>query len=153
MKFILLIILILFDFLTKKIVFNFIELNNFFPIIPFLDITHIHNYGISFGLFGGIIPAWIIILSGILIIIFLLNWMMKTNNNLERLGIFFIIAGAISNIGDRFLNNYVLDFIYFHYNQYYWPAFNFADIYISFGVLIIIINTYNLFKARLNKND
>jgi len=153
MKLILLVILILFDFLTKKIVFNFIELNNFFPIIPFLDITHIHNYGISFGLFAGIIPAWMIILSGIFIIIFLLNWMMKTDNNLERLGILFIIAGAISNIGDRFLNNYVLDFIYFHYNQYYWPAFNFADIYISFGVLIIIINTYNLFKDRLNKND
>ena len=67
---------------------------------------------------------------------------MKTDNNLERLGILFIIAGAISNIGDRFLNNYVLDFIYFHYNQYYWPAFNFADNYISIGVILIIIESY-----------
>ena len=34
----------------------------------------------------------------------------------------------------------VIDFIYFHVNQFYWPAFNFADIYISIGILMIILN-------------
>ena len=153
MKIVLLIVLIVIDFLTKKIVFNYIELNNFIPITFFMDITHIHNYGITFGLFAGSISSWVIILCGFLIIILLLYWMIIANNNLERLGLLFIIAGAISNIGDRYMNNYVLDFIYFHYNQYYWPAFNFADVYISIGFLIIIVETYKIFKTRLKENN
>ena len=78
--------------------------------------------------------------------------MLKTSNKLEKWGILFILAGAISNIGDRLINNYVLDFIFFHYKQYYWPAFNFADIYISAGILIIIIESYKIFKTRLKDN-
>lgn len=153
MKVILLIVLVVIDFLSKKMVFNFIELNNFIPLTSFMDIIHIHNYGISFGLFAGSLPSWVIIMCGILIIILLLSWMIKINNNLERWGLLLIIAGAISNTGDRLLNNYVLDFIYFHYNQYYWPSFNFADIYISIGVLLIIIETYKIFITRLRKKN
>ena len=54
MKFGIIIILVFLDFLSKKIIFNFIELNNFVSILPFMYITHIHNYGISFGLFSGL---------------------------------------------------------------------------------------------------
>ena len=75
--------------------------------------------------------------------------MYKINNKLEKLGLLLIITGAIANIGDRLINNYVLDFIYLHYNQYYWPAFNFADIYISIGIIIIIIQSFKIFKTRL----
>ena len=82
-------------------------------------------------------------------VIFLFFWMLKSSDKLEKWGILLIIAGAISNIGDRLLNNYVLDFIFLHYNQqYYWPAFNFADIYISIGILIIIIESFKKFKIR-----
>ena len=68
-------------------------------------------------------------------------------------GILLIIAGAISNIGDRLINNYVLDFILLHHNQHFWPAFNFADIYISVGVMIIIIESYKIYKTRLKYNN
>ena len=64
--------------------------------------------------------------------------MLKTKENYEKWAIILIISGAISNIIDRAINNYVLDFIYLHYKDYYWPAFNLADIYISLGILIII---------------
>ena len=84
---------------------------------------------------------------------FLFFWLFKASNKLEKWGILIIIAGAISNIGDRFINNYVLDFIFLHYKQYYWPAFNFADIYISTGVLLIIIENYKMFKTRLKGNN
>ena len=68
-------------------------------------------------------------------------------------GVLLIIAGAISNIGDRLINNFVLDFILLHYNQYYWPAFNFADIYISIGIIMIIIQSFKIFKTRLKDNN
>ena len=87
-------------------------------------------------------------------ITFLFFWMIRSSNKYEKWGLLFIITGAISNIGDRLINNYVLDFILLHYNQYYWPAFNFADIYISLGVLIIIIESFKIFKSRLkDKNE
>ena len=56
-------ILILFfiDYLSKKIIFNNIGLNEFITIMPFLDFAHIHNYGISFGLFSGTISPLLII--------------------------------------------------------------------------------------------
>ena len=149
MRLLILTLLILVDYFSKEIIFNFIELNKLISILPFMDITHIHNYGISFGLFAGVLPMWLIVLFGVIIIIFLLFWMLTVSSELEKWGILLIIAGAISNIGDRLINNYVLDFILLHYNQYYWPAFNFADIYISVGVLIIVIESYKIFKTRL----
>ena len=153
MKLLVVVLLVLLDFLSKKIVFNFIGFNKLVPIMPFIDITHIHNYGISFGLFAGVLPFWFIVLVGIVMTILLLFWMSKISNELEKWGILLIVAGAISNIGDRLINNYVLDFIFLHYKQHYWPAFNFADIYISVGVLIIIIESYKIYKTRLKDNN
>ena len=153
MRLLVVLILVLLDFLSKKIVFNFIGFNKFISIMPFIEITHIHNYGISFGLFAGILPFWFIVLSGVVMIIFLFFWMNKISNELEKWGILLIIAGAISNVGDRLINSYVLDFIFLHYKKYYWPAFNFADIYISIGVLIIIIESYKIYKNKLKNNN
>ena len=152
-KFFVFFVLVTLDLLSKKFIFDSIDLNTFIPLTFFLDITHIHNYGIAFGLFSDVLPIWFIVLSGILLTIFLLFWMFKTSNVLEKWGILLIIAGAISNISDRLLNNYVLDFIFLHYKHYYWPAFNFADIYISIGVLLIIIEIIRTFKTKTKKKN
>ena len=149
MKLFIFFLLILFDYFTKKLIFNLIDLNAFVTILPFMDITHLHNYGISFGLFSGIPSPWLIaFISAILIII--VFWMFRISNPLEKWGFLFIITGAVSNLGDRIINDYVLDFIYMHYNNFYWPAFNFADIYITIGVLIIIYVNFMIFRK---KND
>ena len=148
MKLFIFFLLILLDYSTKKIIFNLIDLNTFIAVFPFMDITHIHNYGISFGLFSGIFPAWIIISIGAILTIFIVFWMFQITNTIEKWGLLFIITGAVSNLGDRIINDYVLDFIYMHYNNFYWPAFNFADIYITIGVLIIIYANYMVFKKK-----
>ena len=148
MKFFILVFLIFLDFISKQIILNFIKLNELVSLVFFLDITHIHNYGIAFGLFSDVLPIWFIVLSGILLTIFLLFWMFKTSNVLEKWGILLIIAGAISNISDRLLNNYVLDFIFLHYKHYYWPAFNFADIYITIGIIMLIVSFFKTSKVK-----
>ena len=84
MKLLVVVLLVLLDFLSKKIVFNFIGFNKLVPIMPFIDITHIHNYGISFGLFAGVLPFWFIVLVGIVMTILLLFWMSKISNELEK---------------------------------------------------------------------
>jgi signal peptidase II len=133
-------LLVLFDILSKYIVFNYIDLYQFIKITYFFDITHIHNFGVSFGLFAGTIPALVLVIIGLFVTAFVLYLYINSSEFLERWGLFIIICGAIGNIVDRFINGYVIDFLYLHINQYYWPAFNFADIYISIGIIMIIVN-------------
>ena len=118
--------------------------------MPFFDLVNIHNKGISFGLFSEILPAWLIIIIVGLVIIFLIYWFFIADKIIEKWGLIIIIAGASGNFIDRLLNNHVVDFLYFHYKSYYWPAFNLADIAITIGVIILIIATYRTYKYRLN---
>ena len=68
---------------------------------------------------------------------------------MEKWGLTVIIAGALSNIADRALNGYVTDFIYLHYQDFYWPAFNFADIYISVGICVIVFHLLRDLNKRI----
>ncbi len=142
-------ILVSLDLFSKYLVFNYIDLYKFIKINAFFDITHIHNFGISFGLFSETIPAVFLIIIALLVVFFIIHLLLNAKDFLEYWGLFIIICGAIANIIDRFANGYVIDFIYIHINQYYWPAFNFADIYISVGIIMILLNM--LKKLKLNK--
>ena len=139
-KILIFLLLVLFDILSKYIVFNYIDLYQFIKITYFFDITHIHNFGVSFGLFAGTIPALVLVIIGLFVTAFVLYLYINSSEFLERWGLFIIICGAIGNIVDRFINGYVIDFLSVHINQYYWPAVNVADIYISIGIIMIIVN-------------
>ena len=139
-KILIFLLLVLLDILSKYIVFNYIDLHQFIKITYFFDITHIHNFGVSFGLFAGTIPSLVLIFIGLFVTTFVIYLYINSRDTLERWGLFIIICGAIGNIVDRSINGYVIDFLYLHINQYYWPAFNFADIYISLGIIMIIVN-------------
>ena len=128
------------DILSKYFVFSYIDLYQFIKITYFFDITHIHNFGISFGLFSGTISSLVLILIGIVVTVFVIFLYLNSMDLWEQWGLFIIICGATANIIDRSYNGYVIDFLYFHINQFYWPAFNFADIYISIGIIMIIAN-------------
>ena len=139
-KILIFLLLVLLDILSKYIVFNYIDLYQFIKITYFFDITHIHNFGVSFGLFAGAIPSLVLIFIGLFVTAFVIYLYINSRDTLERWGLFIIICGAIGNIVDRSINGYVIDFLYLHINQYYWPAFNFADIYISLCIIMIIVN-------------
>ena len=139
-KILIFLFLVLLDILSKYIVFNYIDLYQFIKITYFFDITHIHNFGVSFGLFAGTIPSLVLIFIGLFVTAFVIYLYINSRDTIERWGLFIIICGAIGNIVDRSINGYVIDFLYLHINQYYWPAFNFADIYISLGIIMIIVN-------------
>ena len=73
---------VILDFYTKKIVFNNVNLNSFIFINSFLDLTHIHNFGISFGLFNGV-SAFFFIFLGIIITLIVIYMYVKSQHNLE----------------------------------------------------------------------
>ena len=139
-KFFIFFVLVASDLLSKKIVFDSIDLHTFISLTFFLDLTHIHNFGISFGLFSGLISPWLLIILGLLVVSFIFYLMKSASDMFEEWSLLIIISGALSNIIDRIFNGYVIDFIYFHYKDFFWPAFNFADIYITIGIIMIVIN-------------
>tara|TARA_B100001765_G_scaffold49067_1_gene28598 strand:- start:1706 stop:2161 length:456 start_codon:yes stop_codon:yes gene_type:complete len=148
-KIIIIVFLLIFDLISKQIIYYSIDLNSFLTITSFLDVAHIHNYGISFGFFSGIVSPWILILVGIIVTGFIFYMLIKSTNHMEKWGFTVIIAGALSNIADRALNGYVTDFIYLHYQDFYWPAFNFADIYISVGICVIVLHLLRDLNKRI----
>ena len=61
---------------------------------------------------------------------------------MTALGLSLILGGALGNLYDRVLLGYVIDFLYFHIHDYYWPAFNFADAAICLGAGILIYTQF-----------
>ena len=150
-KIFIIIFLVALDISSKQIIFNYIDLNRFVEVTPFLDLAHIHNYGIAFGFFEGILPSWFFILIAFLVTLLIFYMFVKSSNYIEKWAYLFIISGALSNIIDRVINGYVIDFIYMHYKEFNWYTFNFADIYISLGVFILILQVFYDFKKRIFK--
>ena len=136
------IIFVLSDLFTKFLIQNYLFLNQSIKINQFFDIVYVQNYGVSFGLFSREIPHWVLVLIALLVVILILFLMIISNKNLEKNAYFLIIAGAIGNIIDRILNSYVVDFISLHYEMFYWPAFNFADIYITIGIIMLLVSFF-----------
>ncbi len=76
-----------------------------------------------------------IVFIGLLFSIYIILLIRRSVNTLESVSLSFILGGAIGNGIDRVYNNYVIDFIDIYYWQYHWPAFNFADSFISIGAV------------------
>ena len=64
--------------------------------------------------------------------------MVIKSRGIKRLSLLIIIGGALGNLHDRIIYNGVLDFIDFHIESFHWFIFNVADIFIFFGVIILI---------------
>ena len=141
-KVIIFFIFIFLDLISKFVVKTNLFLNQKIELNEFLDLVYIQNFGVSFGLLSGVISHWILIIIGLLITLFVFYLMFISKKKLEKLAYFIIIIGAISNIIDRIINTYVVDFISIHYKNYYWPAFNLADIYITIGIIVLIMSFF-----------
>ena len=136
--------LIFSDLFSKYLVKNNLILNHSIELNRFFDLVYVQNYGVSFGILSGLISHWFLILIGLIVTLLVFYLMFISNKKSERLAYFIIIIGAISNILDRTINTYVVDFISIHYNELYWPAFNFADIYITIGIIMLIISFFKV---------
>ena len=117
----------------------------------YLDFILVFNTGISYGLFsgGGDFQKWILISLSILIIIFLLSLIRNESTILSKLGISFIIGGALGNVLDRFIYGAVVDFISLHAKGFSWYIFNIADMFIVIGVILFILSQFILSKKNV----
>ena len=115
----------------------------------YLNIVLIWNKGIAFGLlsFNESYLYNIISLIIALIIIVLIIMSLKSQG-FKRYSLLMIVGGALGNLHVRFFFNAVPDFIYFHIGNFHWFIFNVSDIFITLGVISMIV--LELFD---NKNE
>ena len=133
---------VFFDLFSKLLIKNNFNLNQSIEINGYLDLVYVQNYGVSFGILSGTVSHWFLILIGLMIVLLLIYLIITSKKILEKLAYFIIIIGAISNILDRSINTFVVDFILIHYKNFYWPAFNFADIYITIGIIMLVTSFF-----------
>ena len=76
--------------------------------------------------------------------------MFKSKTN-EKIFFSFIICGAVGNLYDRIIYKAVPDFIDFHIKEFHWFTFNIADIFISLGIIFMILNEI-IFNKQKNEN-
>jgi signal peptidase II len=116
------------------------NLGNFILETNYLNIRLIWNEGIAFGLLSFNSRFFYNSLSIlILVIILIILYMITQSNSLKKYSLILIFSGALGNFYDRIFYQAVPDFIDFHINNFHWFIFNLADIYITLGVLFMIV--------------
>ncbi len=109
-------------------------------INDFINLELVWNTGIGFGLLSSnssLIYNSITALIGIILIIIV--FMIIKSNLFEKILYSLILGGALGNLYDRMVYFAVPDFIDIHYQRFHWFTFNIADIFITIGILLLII--------------
>jgi signal peptidase II len=109
-------------------------------VVPFLDLKLETNFGCAFSLLENLGKSnqLILCLLSLLIILTVIVYVFDTiATGKDAFFETILIAGGLSNLLDRFMLGYVVDFISLHASGYFWPTFNFADCWIVLGSMFI----------------
>ena len=117
-------------------------------INSFLNFSLVWNSGIGFGILQLEANIFYLLISIIItaINLILIYWMLTSSNYLESIFISIILGGALGNLFDRYYYSSVPDFIDLHYESFHWFTFNIADIFITIGIIGLLI--IDLFKIK-----
>ena len=144
------------DLITKYLVNTSLPYGIAHPQLPIFDLTLLYNKGAAFSFLSGAggWQRWFFAVIAIAVSSALLVWMAKTPYQQRWLGaaLALVLAGALGNLYDRMVHGYVIDFLSFHYSGWYFPAFNIADIAITIGAGMLIIDMI-WFSESDNKTD
>ncbi len=148
--FLLLISIIFFlDRISKFQIINNLNESTYY-INNYINLDLIWNTGIGFGFLSFTSNFIYNTVTAIiaLIIVFLFGYSFKSNKS-EKLFLSIIIGGALGNFYDRIIYKAVPDFIDLHYNSFHWFTFNIADIFITIGLVLMLLAG----SQKKNKNE
>ena len=151
--FYLLIIVVIFslDRISKLYIINIAETYGNVDIFinNFINIILVWNTGIGFGLFSfekSNIYSFITLV--ILLINFLIIYLIVINEGIKNYFLAAILGGSLGNLFDRFYYSAVPDFIDLNYKEFHWFVFNIADIFITIGIICLILDEIILNKKN-----
>jgi signal peptidase II len=143
-------LIVVLDQVTKYWASSTLSLHQSVPVIPFFNLTLMHNSGAAFSFLAdaGGWQRWFFTALALVVGVVIVYWL----NSLRgqpwlAAGLALILGGAVgNNLIDRVFYGYVVDFIDLYYQSWHWPAFNIADSAITVGALMLIVDA--LFFSR-----
>ena len=119
----------------------------FTRILPVLDVTCMHNVGAAFSFLASASgwQRWVFIGLAVVVSIGITIWLIRLPRGVHALlagGLALVLGGAIGNVIDRIRLGYVIDFIHFHWDLAYFPAFNVADSAITVGAACLLLDAF-----------
>ena len=154
-SFIIVIIIFSLDRITKFYILTLAETQKYVDIYynSFLNFYLIWNKGIGFGLFSSDVSfSYNIITSLIIVINLVILFMIIKSKDYKIFFLLMILGGSLGNLFDRLYYQAVPDFIDLHYGEFHWFVFNVADIFITLGIICLIIVEFILDKKKI-KNE
>ena len=130
------------DRVSKSIILHLSKITGEFQmtLTSYLNLSLIWNRGIAFGFFSFETNLYYNLISFLIgAIILLIIIISKKSKGVEKISFLMIIGGALGNLFDRFYYKSVIDFIDFSFQNFHWFIFNVSDIFISLGVIILIL--------------
>lgn len=147
--------LILIDQISKYLVIKNFSIGESLNLLPVLDVYLILNTGIAFSLFddGGNLGRWLLVFLVSMVCVYLI-YILATESlsKYESVAMILILSGGLGNLIDRVFRGHVIDFINFYYDNYSFYVFNFADTYITFGVIFYLLGIV-CSKLKTNGNQ
>tara|TARA_B100001540_G_C15477699_1_gene493116 strand:+ start:122 stop:625 length:504 start_codon:yes stop_codon:yes gene_type:complete len=154
---IIVIFIFLFDRISKIYILNVAETYGEVNIIvnSYINLILVWNSGIGFGLLSSDnLLIYNLITTLIILINLIIIYLIYSSNDIRVYLYLIILGGSIGNLFDRLYYSAVPDFIDLNYNGYHWFIFNVADIFISIGIIFLILIElidYNT-KKNVTKN-
>ena len=144
-------IVVALDLYSKHLIQQHFVFGDLHSVTSFFDLVRYHNEGSAFGFLNdaGGWQKWFfngISIVASIVIIYLLK--KHANEKLFCAGLALVLGGAIGNLYDRITLGYVVDFLNFHLNNHYWPAFNVADSAICVGVGLLLLDSFKASKTE-----
>ena len=146
-------VVVLLDQITKSYITSHYGEFEFTTVLPVLDITRMHNVGAAFSFLAGASgwQRWLFIVLAIAVSVAIVVWLLRMppSKVLLSAGLSLVLGGAIGNVIDRIRLGHVIDFIHFHWDRAYFPAFNVADSAITVGAACLLLDA--LFEPKSTK--
>lgn len=140
------VLVLVFDQISKWLVLEYLTpYKDVIKLAPFLNLIHIRNTGIAFGIFAGnqslLRGPFILLLTALAILgLFFYLYYSQDINFIKIIACGLILGGALGNFIDRLLRGEVIDFIDLHIAGHHWPAFNIADSTVSVGIFLLLFS-------------
>ncbi len=134
------------DQLSKLYIATHMRLFEVITVLPVFNIALFHNTGVAFSVMAGAAgwTRWIFILLALGITAAIVVWLIRMPAEASRwmaVGLALVAGGAVGNAMDRLSHGYVIDFLQFHYQGWFFPAFNMADSAISLGAALLLLDS------------
>ena len=138
-------LVIVLDQLSKAWITDHFAFGESLPVIGVFDLVLAHNTGAAFSFLhdAGGMQRWLFSIIAIIASVWII-WLLRRHSTqtLFALALSLILGGALGNLIDRIAYGYVVDFLHFHWNEHYFPAFNVADSAISCGAFLLILDSF-----------